>query len=119
MARRLTGYQFKREGKPIYPWSKWTNGEVWEATKGVDYQCESGSFVVYLHKRALDLRTSDDMNDVRVQTKLKRGGDGKPDRVVFQFIKTVKTPIEPDIGTKRLPRKGKKPLLKLPKRAGK
>lgn len=83
MARRLESYEFgvQRGRKPQYPWEQWTDGAVWQVVHGKDYQCTSGSLVVYLYHKA---RTQ----GVNVRTSIIRGKGSKPDRVVFQFWET-------------------------------
>jgi hypothetical protein len=55
MAKRLKNFDFgpSRRGRPDkYPWSDWTDGDVWEASKDVDYDISDDSFRSVLRTRA-------------------------------------------------------------------
>ena len=79
MARRRSDFQFGvREGRPKYPWIKWTDGDTWEVVHGKDFTCAPGSLVVYLYHQATKL-------GMQVRTSIVKGTGKRPDRVVFQF----------------------------------
>jgi len=43
MAEVLDSYQFRDPSPPSsvrYPWDEWTNGQVWELRRGVDFDIE-------------------------------------------------------------------------------
>jgi len=60
MARVVSTYKFKTErakggpGRPaVYPWDRWTDGRVWKATEGVDFQTARNVFRSTLANRAV------------------------------------------------------------------
>lgn len=73
MAHTLTEFP-KHRGRPnIYNWDIWTNGEVWQLERGVDFTCDPRSFRTLVHrtKRARG-----------IQAKTKINGD----TITIQFI---------------------------------
>lgn len=80
MATILTQFDFQtRSGRTSkYPWDTWTDGSIWEVTRGDDYKSQSQTFRSILHSQATKIGKK-----VRANV--------SDDRVVFQFY----TPEEP------------------------
>ena len=78
MAKQLDNdYDFRqnRKGRPEkYPWGQWVDGNVWELTKGDDYQCTTPSMVTQIHLKATARR-------LRARTSVTETG------LVLQFYK--------------------------------
>ena len=51
MAERVKGALEPRRRR-WYPWADWTDGSVWSAKEGKDFNCSPASFQTALHLRA-------------------------------------------------------------------
>lgn len=65
--------------KTRYPWQEWTNGKVWAASQGKDFDCDTVSFQAAVRTHAY-------------RHKLKATTRIQGDTVVFQFEKTARKP---------------------------
>lgn len=62
MAKTLDSFNFgTRTNSTDYPWDDWTDGRVWELTRGVDFTSNAASFRAHLYKvskdRGIDVRS--------------------------------------------------------------
>jgi hypothetical protein len=83
MATRLNAGDERLTSRSLvtkYPWDEWTDGSVWEITRGVDFDCDAETM-----RGQIKVRQRKDGTNAR--TSVHRGVDGQPDRVVFQFDK--------------------------------
>ena len=52
MAKTLSVFPGNHRGRPpIYDWEKFTNGEVWQLTRGVDFNSDPRSFRTLVHRK--------------------------------------------------------------------
>lgn len=88
MAKTLKTYTFQKDrlgcGRPsLYPWDDFTNGEIWKAVAGTDFQTSLNGFrstlTAHAKRKGYILKA-----DVHKPTSV------SPGYVVFQFIKTNK-----------------------------
>lgn len=76
MARRLDAFpEQSGGGQRRYPWSDWTDGDIWEIKRGDDYDVATENMRVNLHLKASALAR-------KVKTSKLRDGTG----LVFQFL---------------------------------
>jgi hypothetical protein len=69
----------KQATKAKYPWDEWTDGSVWVAYAGQDYNCSDQSFRQGLHVHRRNM--TDQGYNVRLETAVPTEG-----QVQFQFI---------------------------------
>lgn len=86
MARTISEYLFQNRGqlqtgKAKYPWDEWTNGEIWEITRGVDYNPEPRRMRMRLYNRAQRYGLKVQVNVIG-------------DRIIFVFSAPSTTPQE-------------------------
>lgn len=58
MARVIDKLPGEHQAHGKYPWSEWTDGQVWLAVAGEDFTCAPESFRAVLHNRATFERLS-------------------------------------------------------------
>lgn len=63
-----------------FPWDEWTNGEMYQAVQGDDFQCGPHSFTA-------QLRAKGEKISKPVKTRVEQNGDKGPASVFFQFGK--------------------------------
>ena len=76
----LKEYQLKWEKKSLhikYPWDEWSNGRIWTASFGEDFQTKPESFRQYLHNEATK-------RGLKVHTRIITAWDAPPE-VMFRF----------------------------------
>lgn len=81
MAERLKKLPAKSRGPgrpPKYPWDQWSDGSVWRATSGTDFDCSRDGFVDALRQFA-------HRNRDRLRVSVRMSND-EPDVVIFQFF---------------------------------
>jgi len=78
-------------GNSKYPWHHWSNGDIWEAVKGRDFDCMVTSFRGTLYNQAVSMGLR-----VKIRTRPKMG------KVRFSFYNpsVVKPPTETPEETK-------------------
>lgn len=74
MSTKLKSFEFKKTER-IYPWHKWTDLGIWQATRGVDFKNTVGGFRTTL------------FNAARRRSLKVRIAVGDVDVVTFQFYK--------------------------------
>ncbi len=72
MSKTLSSFPKRHRGRPpLYPWDKWTNGEVYELTQGEDFKTNPASFRALVHRtaksRGLAAQTTIRKNQVVIQ----------------------------------------------------
>ena len=79
MAKKLSDYTFPAVGRPVkYEWTTWSDGDVWELEKGVDFD----SNVKTMRTNACLYAKK---NGMKVRTAIVDGGNG----IVLQFYPDV------------------------------
>jgi hypothetical protein len=82
MARKLDSFpgdERPQAPQRRYPWSDWTDGDVWEIRKGADYDVDTENMRVNLHMRA-------DTLFAKVRTR--KVDDDRGEGLVFQFLES-------------------------------
>lgn len=82
MARTLEKYTFtcdrRGRGRPaLYPWDQWTDGRIYEATRGTDYTNTTKAFVSTLRAHA-------SRKKLRIKLDIRKTSNGR-EKVIFQF----------------------------------
>ena len=73
MAKKLSSFTFRGPARPCaYPWDKWITGDIWQATRGEDFDIEPKMFALGLYQKSRRIGKK-----VRAQT--------NGDTVIFQF----------------------------------
>lgn len=74
MATRIKA---RKEHRKIYPWDKWSNGDIWRARLGRDFKCPIYSFKAMLYsaakRRGMDVSLSTNEDVVEFQFRRSNG----------------------------------------------
>lgn len=56
MAKKIGEFQFRKlggKGRPnSYPWGEWTDGSIWQVTRGEDFGIEPKMFAIGLYQKS-------------------------------------------------------------------
>ena len=52
MAKRLETFEFKQKRTSKYLWHEWGNGDIWQLTRGEDFEASTTSLRNTIHKQA-------------------------------------------------------------------
>jgi len=98
----FSGTKGPEHGNCMYPWDTWADGNIWEAVKGADFDCELSSFRGLLHSHAsrsgikVQLQTLTRLGKVRFRFYNPALESSETDAVVGQpdTSESTETPVE-------------------------
>ena len=68
----------KRRPRSFYDFAKWSDGQVWKLTRGIDFHCTTNTINGYLYRYAESI-------GMKVRTSSRRTASGKKNSITFQF----------------------------------
>lgn len=68
----------KRSPRSIYDFAKWSDGQVWQLVRGIDFHCTTNTFSGYLYRYAEKI-------GMKVFTSANRTSSGRNSTITFQF----------------------------------
>ena len=77
MGKVLKSFEFTNQSRDKYPWDKWADGQIWQITKGQDFEVDIQAMRSMLHNRSR-------YHGMLLRTKI----DG--DTLTFQFVEKTK-----------------------------